>query len=1361
VNDAVRLPYPGLRSFRPDEADLFFGRESCVNEMVDRLAATRFLAVLGASGSGKSSLVHTGLLDALEFGLMAMAGPRWAIADMRPAGQPIANLARALLAIAPKDETEAAAETDAETDAETLAERLRGGPRAVAQWCREGNLAPRTNLLLLVDQFEELFRYADYAGREEAEAFVALMLESAAIEGVPIYVVLTMRSEFLGPCALFPNLAERINAGLYLTRRMTRDEMREAIEGPASVCGFAIKPALTNRLLNDLESFSLSQGKGSADQLQLLARRADQLPLMQHVLNRLWIQAQAGAPGAAPGAPVTLDLGDYESLGGMSGALDAHAEEVLNSIPTEQRAVAEPVFRALMSGETIAAAVRIGRSVREMVDIAGNDKRAAVVKIIEAFRDPACNFLMTSREGPLRDDTVIDISHESLIRHWRRLGNWLRLEAKAAADYRYLEERARRWENHEAGLLKMPDLRTPLDWRRREHPNEAWARRYGGDFKLAELFLDKSIARRKATLGTAIGAAGIIFLVVTGLWINRFIQQRQVIMRQQALLARQSEASADYHKGLALEFPSSNGAANAGNGIGAQAGGQAPTKKGDTNQSHASTALVSQPNYPQAMVWYRKAAALGSTEAEFRIGFLFETGRGVARDDKLAADWYRKAAIGGDATAQFNLALDYTHGRGVPQDYVESAHWYLLAANQGNPDAQNNLGLLYEQGRGVAQDYKLAVGWYLKGANQNNATAQRNLGLLYEQGQGVARDYAAAAGWFRKAANLGNASAQNDLGWLYEQGMGVPRDYAAAAIWLRKSANAGNLEAARHLGFIFNQGGNGVKRDDAEAASWYRKAAMRGDSLAQFDLALLYDQGRGVKEDAAEAAKWYRAAAVQGDAAAQRHLGTLYESGRGLPRDYAQAMFWYLRAANAGDADAQNSLGLLYELGTGGVIHDPAQAAGWFRKAADQGNTMAQFNLGLAYANGRGVAQDYAQSAIWYGKAADHGDSDAQNNLGLLYELGRGVKQDYVKAAALFRAAAEKGNARAQSDLGWLYQEGMGVPHDDAQAAAWFRKAADQGNAIAQGNLAWLYEQGRGFNRDYAQAALWYRKAAGQGNVEAARHLGFILERGGYGLTPDLAEGASWYLKAANGGDAAAQNNLGLLYQQGRGVKEDYAAAMIWYSKAAAQGDADAMYNLGNLFESGLGVARDDAQAILWFAKDAAAGDPGGERRIGQILTRQGKYDAALTAYRAAVKEAQAILAKAPNDGEAKSEINLTAGRIGDLSFDYLIQGKFQKALDTVNEAIALAPDKIWLQSNQADALMMLGRIDEARAIYVRNAGKKDDGTGRSWTANVLGDFAAMRQKGYTNPLMTEIEANFRNPAPAPVPTKPAATPAH
>ena len=161
----------------------------------------------------------------------------------------------------------------------------------MVEWCSEGHLPNNANLLLLVDQFEELFRYQDYAGREEAEAFANLLLESARNVELPVYVTLTMRSEYLGACALIEGLAEAISAGMFLTPRMTRGQCRAAIVGPATVCGIEIEEGLVNRLLNDLAAFAPWDDRSTLDQLDRLVRRADQLPLLQYCLNRMWVRA--------------------------------------------------------------------------------------------------------------------------------------------------------------------------------------------------------------------------------------------------------------------------------------------------------------------------------------------------------------------------------------------------------------------------------------------------------------------------------------------------------------------------------------------------------------------------------------------------------------------------------------------------------------------------------------------------------------------------------------------------------------------------------------------------------------------------------------------------------------------------------------------------------------------------------------------------------------------------------------------------------------------------------------------------------------------------------------------------------------
>ncbi len=484
-----RLPYPGLRAFRREEGDLFFGREDCINGMVDRLAATRFLAVLGSSGTGKSSVVKTGLLDGLDLGLMASAGSAWRVIEFKPGGAPLKNLAHGLLQT--RVEGIGAATPISDTDAALFRAFLLRGPLSVAEWCADGHLPAGTNLLLLVDQFEELFRYQDYAGREEAEAFAALLLESARQSRVPIYVTLTMRSEYLGACALIDGLAEAISTGLVLIPRMMREQCRSAIVGPAAVCGFKIADELTNRLLNDLAAFAPWDDRSTRDQLDRLARRADQLPLLQYCLNRMWTRARDNAPDA----PITLTLADYERIGGLSGALNAHADEMLRGLGDDCRPVAETVFRALTEGSVASEAVRRPTRFGELVAICDGDE-ARVRRVVDEFRAPGCNFLAPGFDPadprPLSADTIVDISHESLIRQWKQLSEWVEAEGRARRQWQRLRDRF-----DDKQPLQGPELAAMEAWRREQQPSAAWARRYGGDFAALMKFMDDSEWRRR------------------------------------------------------------------------------------------------------------------------------------------------------------------------------------------------------------------------------------------------------------------------------------------------------------------------------------------------------------------------------------------------------------------------------------------------------------------------------------------------------------------------------------------------------------------------------------------------------------------------------------------------------------------------------------------------------------------------------------------------------------------------------------------------------------------------------------------------------------------------------------------------
>ena len=233
-------PYPGLRPFESTENHLFFGRDGQSNELLRRLRQTRFLAVVGSSGSGKSSLVRAGLLPDLQSGMMAGGSTQWRIALFRPAGNPIYSLAAALCrpdVLKPALE----ASDDPLMDIAFMTATLQRSALGIVEAHRQAGVPPEANLLIVVDQFEELFRFKNAASlanaADQAAAFVKLLLAAADQTDAAIYVTITMRSDYIGDCAQFHDLPEAINAGQYLVPRMTRDERYEAIAGPAAPRG--------------------------------------------------------------------------------------------------------------------------------------------------------------------------------------------------------------------------------------------------------------------------------------------------------------------------------------------------------------------------------------------------------------------------------------------------------------------------------------------------------------------------------------------------------------------------------------------------------------------------------------------------------------------------------------------------------------------------------------------------------------------------------------------------------------------------------------------------------------------------------------------------------------------------------------------------------------------------------------------------------------------------------------------------------------------------------------------------------------------------------------------------------------------
>jgi AAA ATPase domain len=519
----VENPYPGLRAFDVDESHLFFGRDEQVGELVQRLARHRFLAVLGVSGSGKSSLVRAGLIPALERGGVWEAAQRWRRVVTQPAGAPFDSLA-ADLAKAGLDGS-----------------RLRESSYGLIDVARQ--LPANESLLVVVDQFEELFRYKDLHAitdearriREqhasEAAEFVQLLL-AASRHHPPIYVVLTMRTDYLGDCAEFRDLPETLNECQYLIPRMTRQQRKEAIEGPLGRT--AIAPTLVQRLLND-----------AGDE-------PDQLPVLQHALMRTWSHWRKSDPNGIR----RIELQDYEAIGGFEGAVNRHADDLLAGVPGD---IAERVFKRLTAHGRGNRERRDPAKMQELWDVCGAntpERQQQVSRVIDHFRQGDATFLRP-REGQIHPHTYVDITHESLIRLWRKLRDeWLMQEQLSAKTLVEVVERAKNWKAGAGELLSGLDFVRIEQWNRERNQTRAWAQHYIDDASLAdaEAFIKASAAaewkrqlKRRVLWGAAAGLG--LFVVATTVFVLFWRQQAAESTAVNALKQEEQARAGERTKG--------------------------------------------------------------------------------------------------------------------------------------------------------------------------------------------------------------------------------------------------------------------------------------------------------------------------------------------------------------------------------------------------------------------------------------------------------------------------------------------------------------------------------------------------------------------------------------------------------------------------------------------------------------------------------------------------------------------------------------------------------------------------------------------------------------------------------------------
>lgn len=523
-------PYPGLRAFRPEESLIFCGRGEQRAEVLDLLGDARFLAVVGASGSGKSSLVLAGLVPDIRDGqLIGVDADTVRIVTIQPGLSPFAHLSSAI-----------ATEFAADVSVEPI---LRRGPLGLVQFLDEVEHEAERALIVIVDQFEEIFRFADMTDADlnseeagasnrlldgtenEAQAFVNLLLETSRQARHHVYVLLTMRSDFLPRCDQFTGLPEAISRSQFLTPRLKRAELELTITRPLAYYGAQLQPELVNLILNQIST------------------EQDQLPRMEHTLARMWERRTIPPDGGV----VTLTIADYNAVGGLAAALNNHGDslcaELAQKSPLIDLAAVERFFRA-MAHHVSANVPPVRRPVRLSQIVAETGLPLEVVRqIADAFRAEGTHLLMppVTRIAELKADNFVDISHESLLRQWRRLKGWLDKEWQQRRMAGELVTAMEDWSKE----MDRPSKRAFakfFDWKdagqaiaTRLHRDAepvffskkapatlpAWAKRYGIDWQRLAGFCEKAFQWKKMT--AVLSKAGLGLAVLSGLLIYALI----------------------------------------------------------------------------------------------------------------------------------------------------------------------------------------------------------------------------------------------------------------------------------------------------------------------------------------------------------------------------------------------------------------------------------------------------------------------------------------------------------------------------------------------------------------------------------------------------------------------------------------------------------------------------------------------------------------------------------------------------------------------------------------------------------------------------------------------------------------------
>ncbi|MHC5673260.1 nSTAND1 domain-containing NTPase [Nostoc sp.] len=490
-DEKLPCPYRGLFHFSPDDAEYFFGRELFIEELFRATQNRNFIPVVGASGSGKSSVVLAGLVPRLQ------QEGRWLFTHFRPGSEPFYGLAEALVPLYTPDLDN----TDRIAQTRKLANYFCNGNVLLADVIAKiQQNHPQHRILLIADQFEELYTLCnDEKTRSRFLDSLLTIIQSPTSKSLSTVFAATMRVDFLSYALSYPEFADQLKSDIKLIRSMNRSELSEVIAKPAQKLGVTFEPGLIERILNDVES------------------EPGNLPLLEFALTLLWEKR----------TNQQLTHAAYEAIGEVQGALASHADTIYRNLkPAQQQQVSQIFMQLVRPGEGTEDTRRVATKAE-----LGEENWSLVQDLADA------RLVVTSRSA--EEQETVEVAHEALIQHWQQLQSWIDENRSQIIQKNRIERLADEWEDNK----KLPDY---LLQGKQLNEAQAFQKKESASLKLSSLareFIQQSIKYRRTNRFRLIGF-GFIPLVALAVFLG-FSATREIKIRGNWTIVEEAKGKKD------------------------------------------------------------------------------------------------------------------------------------------------------------------------------------------------------------------------------------------------------------------------------------------------------------------------------------------------------------------------------------------------------------------------------------------------------------------------------------------------------------------------------------------------------------------------------------------------------------------------------------------------------------------------------------------------------------------------------------------------------------------------------------------------------------------------------------------------